>query len=106
MSVAHRPELEQFHSRKIMLERRKGGARLVSDIDLIPRKAESACCHVGYARGLRRRVRMIDADLFARLTGDHTMRVTALVLLLVGVGAVPASAASATQPTNVLPALG
>ncbi len=38
VSVAHRPELEQFHSRKIMLERRKGGARLVSDIDLIPRK--------------------------------------------------------------------
>ncbi len=39
VSVAHRPELEQFHSRKIMLERRKGGARLVSDIDLIPRKS-------------------------------------------------------------------
>lgn len=38
VSVAHRPELEQFHSRKILLERRKGGARLVSDIDLIPRK--------------------------------------------------------------------
>jgi putative ATP-binding cassette transporter len=39
VSVAHRPELEQFHSRKILLERRKGGARLVSDIDLIPRKS-------------------------------------------------------------------
>lgn len=38
VSVAHRPELEQFHSRKITLERRKGGAKLVSDIDLIPRK--------------------------------------------------------------------
>jgi putative ATP-binding cassette transporter len=35
ISVAHRPELEAFHSRKIVLERRKGGARLVSDIDLI-----------------------------------------------------------------------
>lgn len=37
VSVAHRPELEAFHSRKIILERRKGGARLVSDIDLIKR---------------------------------------------------------------------
>jgi putative ATP-binding cassette transporter len=38
ISVAHRAELEAYHSRKITLERRKGGARLVSDIDLIPRK--------------------------------------------------------------------
>ncbi|MGY4475069.1 ABC transporter ATP-binding protein/permease [Bradyrhizobium sp. USDA 3364] len=38
VSVAHRVELEAFHSRKIVLERRKGGARLVSDVDLIPRK--------------------------------------------------------------------
>src|SRR3979490_3224327 len=40
VSVAHRPELEAFHSRKIVLERRKGGAKLVSDIDLIPRKGK------------------------------------------------------------------
>ena len=32
-----RAELEVFHSRKITLERRKGGAKFVSDIDLIPR---------------------------------------------------------------------
>ncbi len=38
VSVAHRAELEAYHSRKITLERREGGARLVSDIDLIPRK--------------------------------------------------------------------
>src|SRR5712672_3138128 len=38
VSVAHRTELEAFHSRKITLERRKGGAKLVSDVDLIPRK--------------------------------------------------------------------
>ena len=38
ISVAHRAELEAFHSRKITLERRKGGAKLVSDIDLVPRK--------------------------------------------------------------------
>ena len=37
VSVAHRPELEAFHSRKIVLERRKGGAKLVSDIELVPR---------------------------------------------------------------------
>ncbi|MEW6634602.1 MAG: ABC transporter ATP-binding protein/permease [Pseudomonadota bacterium] len=38
ISVAHRVELEAYHSRKITLERRKGGAKLVSDIELIPRK--------------------------------------------------------------------
>ena len=37
MSVGHRPELEAFHSRKIVLERRRGGARFVTDINLIPR---------------------------------------------------------------------
>jgi putative ATP-binding cassette transporter len=39
ISVAHRVELEAYHSRKIVLERRKGGAKLVSDIDLVPRKS-------------------------------------------------------------------
>lgn len=38
VSVAHRAELEAFHTRKITLERRKDGAKLVSDIDLMPRK--------------------------------------------------------------------
>jgi putative ATP-binding cassette transporter len=37
VSVGHRAELEAFHSRKITLEKREGGARLVSDVDLIPR---------------------------------------------------------------------
>jgi putative ATP-binding cassette transporter len=40
VSVGHRAELEAFHSRKIVLERRKGGAKLVSDVDLIPRKGK------------------------------------------------------------------
>ena len=31
-SVGHRPELEAFHSRKIILEHRHGGAKLVSDV--------------------------------------------------------------------------
>ncbi|WP_296106642.1 ABC transporter ATP-binding protein/permease [uncultured Agrobacterium sp.] len=39
ISVAHRAELEAFHSRKITLERREGGAKLVSDIELIPQKS-------------------------------------------------------------------
>jgi vitamin B12/bleomycin/antimicrobial peptide transport system ATP-binding/permease protein len=37
VSVGHRPELEAFHSRKIVLERRRGGARFVTDINLMPR---------------------------------------------------------------------
>jgi vitamin B12/bleomycin/antimicrobial peptide transport system ATP-binding/permease protein len=39
VSVAHRAELEVFHSRKIMLERGHGGAKLVSDVDIVPRKS-------------------------------------------------------------------
>lgn len=35
ISVGHRPELEAFHSRKVVLERRKGGAKLISDIKLV-----------------------------------------------------------------------
>ena len=50
ISVGHRPELEQFHSRKIVLERRSGGAKMVSDIELVPAR------HKGHmlARWLRR----------------------------------------------------
>jgi putative ATP-binding cassette transporter len=40
VSVAHRAELEEFHSRKIVLERRKRGAKLVRDIDLVPHKGK------------------------------------------------------------------
>ena len=35
VSVGHWPELEAFHSRKIVLERRRGGAKFVTDIQLI-----------------------------------------------------------------------
>jgi putative ATP-binding cassette transporter len=49
VSVGHRPELEAFHSRKIVLERRRGGAKLVSDVKLVPRP--------GRARLLRRLLR-------------------------------------------------
>ena len=34
LSVGHRPELEPFHTRKIALERRPGGAKLVRDVEL------------------------------------------------------------------------
>ena len=37
VSVGHRPELEAFHNRKVVLERRAGGAKLVSDIKLVKR---------------------------------------------------------------------
>jgi len=35
VSVAHRPELEAFHDRKITLERQRMGARFVTDIHLV-----------------------------------------------------------------------
>ena len=35
ISVGHRPELERFHSRKLVLERRPGGAKLISDMPLL-----------------------------------------------------------------------
>jgi putative ATP-binding cassette transporter len=39
ISVGHRPELEKFHQRKLVLEARKEGAKLARDIDLPqPRK--------------------------------------------------------------------
>jgi vitamin B12/bleomycin/antimicrobial peptide transport system ATP-binding/permease protein len=34
VSVGHRPELEAFHTRKIVLARRRGGAKLVRDVEL------------------------------------------------------------------------
>src|SRR5262245_16257870 len=36
ISVGHRPELEAFHERKLVLEARQEGAKLVCDIDLGP----------------------------------------------------------------------
>jgi putative ATP-binding cassette transporter len=38
VSVAHRPQLEAFHSRRIVLERRPGGARFVIDVELAQRR--------------------------------------------------------------------
>jgi putative ATP-binding cassette transporter len=36
VSISHRPELEAFHHRKLVFERRPGGARLVGDSVLLP----------------------------------------------------------------------
>lgn len=36
ISIAHRPELEAFHHRKLVFERQPGGARLVGDSVLLP----------------------------------------------------------------------
>jgi vitamin B12/bleomycin/antimicrobial peptide transport system ATP-binding/permease protein len=38
VSVGHRPELEAFHNRKIVLERRSAGAKFVTDIRLRGRR--------------------------------------------------------------------
>jgi putative ATP-binding cassette transporter len=51
VSVGHRPELEAFHNRKVVLERRSGGAKLVSDIKLVKRKGRRRLI----SRFLRRR---------------------------------------------------
>ena len=38
ISVGHRPELEKFHQRKLVLEARREGAKLARDIDLPARR--------------------------------------------------------------------
>jgi putative ATP-binding cassette transporter len=38
LSVGHRPELEKFHQRKLVLEARREGAKLARDIPLAPRR--------------------------------------------------------------------
>jgi putative ATP-binding cassette transporter len=53
ISVGHRPELEAFHSRKIVLERKRGAARFVSDIYLIPKAGRGRLI----SRWLKRRKR-------------------------------------------------
>lgn len=47
LSVGHREELEQFHTRKIELEKRPGGARLIRDYALAGQHARSPWSRVG-----------------------------------------------------------
>ena len=51
VSVGHRPELEQFHSRKLTLERRRGGAKLVSDIVLLRKPGKPRLLRQWLGRG-------------------------------------------------------
>jgi putative ATP-binding cassette transporter len=53
ISVGHRPELESFHSRKILLERRRSGTRLVSDIHLESRSGPGGLLRRWLARAMR-----------------------------------------------------
>ena len=55
VSVGHRAELEQFHSRKLTLERRRQGAKLVSDIFLAPRQNNHRLVQRFLRRSRRRR---------------------------------------------------
>ncbi len=55
VSVGHRAELEQFHSRKLTLERRRQGAKLVSDIFLVPRQNNQRLVQRFLRRSRRRR---------------------------------------------------
>lgn len=57
VSVAHRPELEAFHDRKITLERQPGGARFITDIHLIHRPNRSRSIRRLMKPWLRRRRR-------------------------------------------------
>jgi putative ATP-binding cassette transporter len=51
ISVGHRPELELFHSRKIVLERRRGGTRLVSDVHLESKPGRRGLLRRWWTRG-------------------------------------------------------
>ena len=55
ISVGHREELEQFHSRKLVLERRRHGAKLVSDIFLVRRQNNQRLVQRFLRRSRRRR---------------------------------------------------
>jgi putative ATP-binding cassette transporter len=56
VSVGHRPELERFHSRKITLERRRGGAKLVTDVELVRRPSRRKLIRRWFERGRHRKI--------------------------------------------------
>lgn len=55
ISVGHRPELEAFHDRELVFERRAGGARLVSDRHLHLKRRSKLRLPLRWARRIRRR---------------------------------------------------
>ncbi len=80
ISVGHRPELEQFHSRKLVLERRSGGAKLVSDIELLrapetgkhdPALAAAVACRASGDGELRRVLIEPRRDALLDVFGRH-----------------------------------
>ena len=59
LSVGHRPELEQFHERKLVMEAQKDGARLTRDINLLkPKRRRSS----RWRWRMRRRKKLRDAE--------------------------------------------
>jgi putative ATP-binding cassette transporter len=58
ISVGHRPELEAYHGRKLVLEHRPGGARLISDEYLNAAAAAGARLHRWFSR--RRKIEKAD----------------------------------------------
>jgi putative ATP-binding cassette transporter len=57
ISVGHRPELEAFHERKLVLEARQEGAKLVRDVDLGPKRSRRKRRWLPGGGGRRRRSR-------------------------------------------------
>jgi putative ATP-binding cassette transporter len=63
LSVGHRPELEAFHTRKVELERRDDGARLVRDTVLVEPLSRTLWQRVRRFRpGFRRAAAQTDAE--------------------------------------------
>lgn len=58
LSVGHRPELEAFHDRKLVMEARKDGAKLVRDINIMsPRRRRSR-----WKLRIRRKKKLVKAE--------------------------------------------
>jgi len=72
VSVGHRPELEEFHDRKLILEYRKGGARIVSDEILTDLQGQQVSLLQRILR--RRRREMPPVSLPERHPGDRLSR--------------------------------
>jgi vitamin B12/bleomycin/antimicrobial peptide transport system ATP-binding/permease protein len=58
ISVGHRPELEAFHDRKLVMEAQKDGARLVRDIDLLPKSQRRKYPWLGRFRRGRKKAKL------------------------------------------------
>ena len=72
VSVGHRPELEEFHDRKLILEYRKGGARIVSDEILTDLQGQQVSLLQRILR--RRRREMPPVSVPERHPGDRLSR--------------------------------